>query len=251
MNSIEDFFIQQTRIFGLFGLKVTKFSREPKRWNLIFRWFSIFCEVLIVLQALIFTFLHITETEIFLDLTFDISCAGFGCLSLLRVFMIVIYKKEILSEVIDMLEALFPKTNWEQKKYSVRKYLKILNFQCWIYIILMFLFFAFFNFTEILISIYKTFSMGNYVPNYSYFLWFPFGYDGKSPVVFEVFYSFSVICAFAVVFNSLAVDLLFCSILTILCMEFDILAKRFEHFGIERSKKDLIELIDEHCQLIR
>lgn len=249
---LEAFSIASIRIFNLFGLKVTRKSRELRLWEVVLKWFSGISFIVILLQIVVFMFINLRTEGIFIALTFDLSVSGFACLSILKVYMIAIRNRNLMFEVFDKLDSLFPKTNHEQSRFEIKKYLDILNVQNGTYIVLTLFLFSFFNFADIIVALYYLiFVDGSYERNFSYFFWFPFGFDGKIPIFFEFYYVVATIGSSFCIFMNMATDLMYCSLLTMLCMEFDCLRKKFEDFDETKTTKDLAQLVNEHYILIR
>lgn len=250
--TLEDFLLISTRVFNLFGLKMTNYENGPKPSTLIFRKFSLFCVITLSLQTYIFILVHLGEKGMFLISTYNLSCIGFGFILALKVYMIGVRHHDILLEVIGRLDAIVPKSNHEQAKSGLRKYLRTSNFQNGIFSVSMLVLFAYFNLSDIMISVFKFFFIdGIYDRNFTMFMWFPFDYDGKSPVVFEIFYGISVWCGFTCLTINLAFDLIYCSLLSILCMKFEVLKSKLEEVGPETTREDLTVLIKQHTELIR
>lgn len=249
---LEDFMILSTRIFNLFGLKMTSFTRDPDLSHTVFKYISVCCVFLLVGQAYVYILVHFGGEGMFLVFTYNLSCIGFGFVLALKVYMLGVRHRDPLQEVIDRLDEAFPKSSERQTKYGTQKYLKLLSVQNGTYGVLMVMLFAYFNFSDILTAIFKfIFIGGDYEKNFTLFMWFPFGYDGKAPVVFEIFYTISVWSGFTCLTINLAFDLMYCSLLAILCMRFEMLKKDFEDFNKDGSKKDLNQLIKDHYELIR
>lgn len=250
--AVKDFMSISTRIFDLFALQMTNYTRQPVRANVIFRYVSFFCVSLLVGQAYLFILVHFGGEGMFIVFTYNLSCVGFGFVLALKIYMVGIKHKNLLLEVINELDSLFPKTKEDQEKYEMKKYLRNSLVQNGTYSVLMMCLFAYFNFSNILTSIFKFFFIdGSYDRDFTLFMWFPFGYDGKSPVVFEIFYMISIWSGFTCLIINTAADLLYCSVLTVLCMEFENLQKKFEKFGKGNSREDFNELVKEHSKLIR
>ncbi|CAO1409430.1 unnamed protein product [Diamesa tonsa] len=84
-----------------------------------------------------------------------------------------------------------------------------------------------------------------------YIMWFPF--DPLQPIVYELSYFSSVWAGVTTALAVISTDLLYCSILTLLCMEFDILKKNFEEIQVKDAKKSFQEmkkLVSVHIDLI-
>lgn len=250
--SLEDFIRAPMGIFNLFGLKMMKNHRGPKLWEVVLKWISGSFNFLILSQIVMFNLVNFGKEGAFLALTFNFSCCGFSFLSALKFFMLGIRHRHILMRAIDKLDSLFPKTNREQEEFGIKNYLGVLNLQNFSGGFLTVVLFFLFNFTDITFSMFNYFwGDGIYERNFAYFLWFPFGLDGKSPIIFEIFYFIASLGSFFCIFLSMATDWMYCCLMTALCMEFSILSKKFEKFGREKSKDELAQLVKDHYTLIR
>lgn len=250
--SVHDFTSAPIRIFNVYGVKMMKDARESQLWEIVFKWLAGLCLIVILTQASLYSVLNLGAKGTFIALTFNISCCGFSFLSSLKVYMIGIRHREIFFHLIDKIDSIFPKTNHEQTRFEIRKFLDNLNVQNWSYGFLSIWLFGLFNLTDISVSLFKYFWVnGIYERNLPYFLWFPWDFDAKVPIVFETFYLMATIGSSFCIFLNTAADLMFCSLLTLVCMEFDILRKKFEDFDKENSKENLAQLVRDHYTLIR
>lgn len=253
--SLEEFLDTSTKIFDIFGMRVVRTSPEPNLIQKLYGGISVVCLVMIVSQVMIFSYVHMGEEGCFLPITFDFSCIGIGVLTYLKVYMVCFNKHNVLLESIDMLDKFYPKTSHEQDKYRVKKHFDVLRLHSLSYKVLMPILSSVFSLSEILISIFKfLFISGFFERNLPYFVWFPFGFTGKGPIAFEVNYAIAVTAAFFCGLIVLAIDLLYCSLLTVLCMEFEMLKVKYEEFGCgdgKRGKADIKLLVAEHHHLIR
>lgn len=248
--SLDEFTNSSSRVFSIFGLTVARKSKKPRIYQKLFGVLSLLCLVTVVSQIMLFTYVHLGQSKYFLELTFDFSCIGIGVLTYLKIFMICFIKNNVVLEVTDLLDSLFPKSQKEQEKFGTKKYLDALKIQNRSYEILMPLLIAVFAISPIIISISKYFFVGGkFERNLPYFVWFPAGVNGSDPIIFEIFYLIAALGAFSCIIV-LAIDLLYCSLLTVLSMEFDILRAKFEEFS-KGSREELSDLINEHYTLIK
>lgn len=250
--AIEDFLIPSTRIFHQFGLKMAKNAREPGCHRKVFGISATLCLLIIAAQGIVFIHVHKSDGKYLMAIIFDLSCYAIIILGYIKAFVVCIVFKKIVIEVIDDLSRVFPESNHGQEKLEVAKYLRKFNIQISIYRILMPMLIAAFSVSPIIISAFKfLFISGNFDRKLPYFLWFPYGLSGSEPIVFEISYAVSVFGASFCIFMVMAVDLLFCSILTLVSMQFEMLSKKFEAFDCRESKDQLSVLIKEHYQLLR
>lgn len=253
--SLEEFLDTSTKIFDVFGMRVARTSPEPRLAQKLYGGVSALCLVMIVTQVMIFSYVHMGEEGCFLPITFDFSCIGIGVLTYLKVYMVCFRKHSVLLESIDMLAVFYPKTDHEQERYQVKKHFNILRLHSISYKILMPILSGVFSLSEIIVSVFKfLFVSGFFDRNLPYFVWFPFGITGKGPGAYEVNYLIAVTAAFFCGLIVLAIDLLYCSVLKVLCMEFEVLKMKYEEFGNgagKRGKQDIKLLVDEHHHLIR
>lgn len=245
---LEKFTSVSTRLFSIFDINVTVQPNGLKWPQKVFAFFN----SLISTQGTIFLILYFDQSGMFLALTFTCCCVCYTLLCILKFYIVCFRKRNLLREVIDMLNLHYLMTNHEQSKFSVRKVLNTLNNQNWTYCILSTLLACIFVFSDILISIYNyCFVNEMFKRHFPYFLWFPFDTDVNSPIVFEVYFMVAVYCSFSCIIISVAIDLIYCSCLTVLCMEFYVLRVKFQDINEETSESDVSPLIREHSHLIR
>lgn len=175
-----------------------------------------------------------------LELTNLAPCMGFVMLALMKTYVVVYRNQETFTEIIETLGKLFPKSMEEQEMYKVGiifKRQKALNiFFSAIYMTI----FVIFNLMPIFICIQIYYTDGIIHKEFPYMMWHPF--DAYQPVVFEFCYLLVIWAAFTCDIAVLSTDLLYSNVLTLLCMQFDILKRDLEHLNAEESKECIIEL---------
>ena len=90
-----------------------------------------------------------------------------------------------------------------------------------------------------------------YYKELPFIMWHPF--DPLQPILFELSYFSMTWSGFTTALAVVSTDLLYCSILSLLCMEFDILKRNFEEMQVKDSKQSLEEmkkLVSNHIDLI-
>lgn len=245
---VEDFISFSIRIFNTLGLKMTNTPISPKKWNKALGSVSAVFTIVMLFQISVFNLVNLGAPGMFLKFLFNLSAIFFVALVILKVFIICVVKRDDIAEVIATLDSLFPKAKQE---HDVQKYFFALKLQKRIYIFGLLLQFVLISF-EILTTFLKLgFDSGNFDRQYVFDLWFPFGSDGKASVIFGIFHPITSYCIFSINSISLAIELLFFGLVSLLCTEFEILRKKFEDFDEKRTNKDLTDLVEIHCQLIR
>lgn len=247
----EDFIRVPLGILSIFGIELTADVKKSKRNPTVFAFVSFVCVLILFTQAIIFTHIHFGQKEFFIKLIYDFATMGFAFLCCLKVFMVFIRKNSVLLESMNMLDALLPRDLKMQSKFKIKKNYKNLKSQNFVYEILMPLLLVTFVLSPFLISAFNyLFFTRDFERKLPYFLWFPFGWQGNEPIIYEISYAIALLGATFGVFFHLAIDLLFLGLLTVLCLEFSNLKQKFEEFGKDQTKEELAQLINEHCQLI-
>lgn len=250
--TIEDFFLTSNRLYGIFGMRAP--IGPPRKIPFSMRLVQIIFFVVglaVCIQCFTFCVLTLGDKEGFLMVTHDISCIGFATLTFMKFYVMFSLKKDELVDVLNRLDALFPKTNYEQEKYEVKKYVRTHRLQDFAYTWPMFGTFFLFNISGLLFPIIRYFIIdGVYIRRLQYYYIFPAGITGEEPGVFEVYYIFGSAGSFGIVFLLLAIDLMYCSIMAVLCLEFDILNHKFRTFNPKFTQTDIRILVQEHYELL-
>ncbi|CAO1400259.1 unnamed protein product [Diamesa hyperborea] len=205
-----------------------------------------------MLQQFIYLILNFGEGNSFLELTNVAPCMGFSLLGLMKIFFVIFRNKNELTDVMAKMDSLFPRNYRDQERYGVRKVLKnltlVMRSFSTMYMGLIWLF----NLMPVFISIYLYFDEGViYHKQLPYIMWYPF--DPLQPIVFEISYIVVMWGAFTCALSILSTDLLYCSVLTLLCLLFDILKMDLQQLNLKKGSaisKDLKKLIVFHNDLI-
>lgn len=192
------------------------------------------------------------EFKYFIKIIETIAYTGFVVITIVKLILIFIHRKT-LSFIIDELRDLFPKSLAKQKKYKVYEYVKRTNYLIKFFCILYMLLIWMFNLLPIGDSylIYRrTHEWKRQLP---FHFWYPF--DVYVTGVFELNYLFQIWGGFNAATAGVAVNILFCAIISQICLQLDILQK--EMIGLEVGDKSghdcnkLSRLIQKHERLIQ
>ncbi|CAO1342318.1 unnamed protein product [Diamesa hyperborea] len=238
--SFENFTSFSEKAFSLNGWIPFKKQTISKN-KLVYFWTSNIICIITLMQGMIYFIQNfMLKNASLLELTNLAPCMGFVILALMKTYVVVYRNQETFTEIIETLGKLFPKSMEEQQKYKVGiifKRQKALNiFFSAIYMTI----FVIFNLMPIFICIQIYYTDGIIHKEFPYMMWHPF--DAYQPVVFEFCYLLVIWAAFTCDIAVLSTDLLYSNVLTLLCMQFDILKRDLEHLNAEESKECIIEL---------
>ncbi|XP_001662355.3 odorant receptor 85c [Aedes aegypti] len=173
----------------------------------------------------------------FLELTALAPCIGFTALSIVKIMTIKLNEAK-LNGILDRLSDLFPRSHLDQDRYRTYNYnlesqMVMKSFSI-LYMILIWIF----NLLPLVSMLVNYISTGILEKELPYFMWY--WYDWHKAGYYEITFFHQNWGAFdSAVFN-LSTDLLFCAIILLICLQFDILAYRLRH-----AKGDYKEL--EQC----
>lgn len=238
--SSENFTSFSEKAFSLNGWIPFK-KQTVSKLKLVYFWAANIICIITLMQGTIYFILNfLLKSASLLELTNLAPCMGFVMLALMKTYVVVYRNQGTFTEIIESLGKLFPKSMQEQEMYKVGKIFKrqkALNiFFSAIYVTL----FVIFNLMPIFISIQIYYTDGIIHKEFPYMMWHPF--DAYQPVVFEICYLLVIWAAFTCDIAVLSTDLLYSNVLTLLCMQFDILKSELEHLKAEKSNECLIEL---------
>lgn len=200
--------------------------------------------IFFVILSGVSTILHAREKNFEAAVENFCSIGGF-CSTSMMFFYIVFYKRKILREVISKLDEHFPHNGHDQLLYDVRKHFKKLSLMFWLSFLVFW--FTLVQFTcfmaEVKIYSWWTSLDIDWVPVFQF--WLPF--DISSPAIhwpIQVIEVWSLSIVMVILFFS---DILYASLMTLLSMEFQILAQKIEEAESAVELKNLIKI---HQELI-
>lgn len=237
--------------FDYHGQKVSKIKTS------VF-WFSFAILFLCLLGEFIYFYKAFGNFKNFLEMTALAPCIGFVILALTKM-LIIWHNRENFTVIMLDLRILYPTKLSDQNKYNVKKYLiemKLImtNFST-LYMILIWIF----NLTPYCTMIYEYINTNTWTKELPYFIWYPFDVY-KYVGVYEITYLIQCWAGFTSATAILGADLLFCAIIMLICMQFDILRDKFNAIEFEdiqddsvnkRANRELEKLIKIHNKLIK
>lgn len=221
------------------------------RYKHMIFWTSFVILTICLIGEFIYLFKGMGNFKNFLEITALAPCIGFVMLALTKMFAIW-YNRPKLTELMNTLKQIYPNRKSQQKKWKVGKYCQSTNSLMFLFSTLYMILIWIFNFMPITITFYKLIKTGEYQRELPYFIWYPF--DVYKTGIFEINYLIQVWAGFTAAAGILSADLLFCSVITQICMHFDILGCEIRRIIPGRSDKDyknLIDLIHRHNLLIK
>lgn len=209
---------------------------------------AVFYGFLCFVQEMIYFFLHINnENEnSFLILTNNLPCAGFVVLTMVKLYT-VYYNHKILLRIFKDLK-LLNETLEESFNGNLcfattsKKMLKVFS-------VLFMLLIWIFNLMPLVEMSNEVMNNQTLTRQLPYYMWYPF--DAFQPVVFEICFATVSWGAFTCALGILTSDLLLCSFLTLICMQFVNLKNRLKKI-IDGKKpgKYLDAWINDHIKLL-
>lgn len=253
ISSVNDFTaiaLNFSRVNGWMPYKLA--SENLGICKLAFFWVSQINMGISLIQGMSYFLMNLSDPAKIMEITNLGPCMGMVMLAMMKMYMVIYRNKDDITALMGTLDTLYPKTLEDQEKYGVKKVLHQLKFIMFGFSIMYMSLVWIFNLTPIFISIYYYSVHGVvYHKVLPYIMWYPF--DPLQPIVFELCYFSSVWAGFTTALAVISTDVLYCGILTLLCMEFDILKRNFEEMQVKDSKKSFDEmkkLVAVHIDLI-
>uniref|UniRef100_A0A182QWX8 Odorant receptor n=1 Tax=Anopheles farauti TaxID=69004 RepID=A0A182QWX8_9DIPT len=182
----------------------------------------------------------------FLQLTALAPCMGFTALSFVKIMTIKLNETK-LTEMLHRLDALFPKTAALQERYGVFQYNRESQLVMKSFSILYMILIWMFNLLPLVSMVVGYFADGMWHKQLPYFMWY--WYDWHRPGYFELTFLHQNWGGFVSAVYYLSTDLMFCAIVLLLCLQFDIVAWRLKH-ALPDDHRELIECIRIHQTVV-
>lgn len=197
---------------------------------------------LCVLGEMIFFVLSFARNQgDFIQSTYLILCIGFILISFAKVIALI-SKLDTLHKLMDELSDIFPKTKAEQADYKVAECLQQTRWILkWYGVVQIFMIWSF-SLVPQMSTITNYLQHGNWTVEFSYTIWYPI--DPYQRGLFELFYVSQFWAAFCAAMGILSVDVVMCSIVMLICMNFDHLSNSFLNLKPSNSRRDIALLKD-------
>lgn len=168
-------------------------------------------------------------------------------MSVAKAYGVVYKNRKELNEIVIRLDKLFPKTIQEQVKFNVHQYATELRLKTTVFIILNISGIWIYNLTPIIIQLYGIIFEGHfYEKKLPTVMWYWF--DPFQPGIYESLYVLICWTGFTIAVTILATDLLFCSIITLLSIQFKMVSENIR--DLQGDFEKLKDLIKAHQELV-
>lgn len=242
--TIEDFIKYPNYLFKFSGWIPTQ--EETKIWQKALGYFMSYnlLASLVLLTMNIIKNLH--DSEKLLDITNSTATIGHLAVVAVKGYCVVFCYHKELKEILGQLDEILPKNSLTQKKQNVLETLQKMNSMMIGYIFTYFVSLMLFNLMPFLILIYGRAVQGIvYDLQLPYKVWYPFSVEEIS--TFFGCYIFQLWGSFYCFFFVVGIDMLFCSCITILCIQFEKLRDETENIVFY---SDLKKCVKTHQNLI-
>lgn len=201
---------------------------------------------LCLIQESIYFVSHLGDEDAFFSLSNLLACMGFVFLALVKIYT-VYGNRETVIGIIRRLEFLCLKSAHQHDiEHIVSMSSRMMSIFFIFYMILIWIF----NLMPMFVIIYYFVVDGTYHKSLPYFLWYPF--DAFQPVVYEICYLGLMWAGFVCAIGILCADLMFCTMVTFLCLQFDALSFSIKKIVNERQPKSSVkQWIADHNELLR
>ena len=199
-----------------------------------------------LLQESLFFAQHLGGEDAFFSLSNLVACMGFVVLGLVKIYTVYGYRVTVLG-IVRRLESLCSKS---PHPHDIEDIVKMSNRMMRVFTIFYMILIWIFNLMPLfVISYYYFFVDGSYRKQLPYFMWFPF--DSLQPVVYEILYASHMWAGFICSVGILCADLMFCTIVTFMCLQLDVLSfsiKKIVNEGL--PKENMKQWIQDHNELM-
>lgn len=220
------------------------FDNNSSTWSKVYFALAIFYTTLCLVQEIIYFVLHFGDENTFLSLTNLTPCMGFVALALVKVFTIY-WNRKRLGKIVKKLES-FQENHENKIKGIVKTSRLMMKSQTILFLVLIWIF----NLMPLCVIVYWFVVDGSYHREMPYFMWYP--WNCLQPFIYELCYTVVMWGAFSCSIGILSTDLMFCSIVILLCLRFNSLSDRIRQVVDSLDSRKLLRAwIVEHCELIK
>ncbi|KAG5670039.1 hypothetical protein PVAND_000325 [Polypedilum vanderplanki] len=248
---LDDFFPSE-KIFDLFGfpflnrLHNAEDEKVKVRKRKFFWLSSIVSAILMVLFAINFLFI-VGDSEKFLETIETFGFISGYTLTFIKIFFLCYWKRDTIKAIIEKLDQHFPHSSRDQLKFEVLKHQRNLNIFYWMclttYIALSL------NYSGVALFSFVSglFDLGLMKIKLVMPMYFPM--DPLQPLLYPTFFIIESCTLLVIILTLAATDLLFCGLVCVLSLEFDVLAQKVAQIDPENVEKKLHEIIDDFNEL--
>lgn len=239
--SYEEFLGIGLKIFRIFAWK----SPNGSILQSFYYWLSMLVLFLFTFSIFMFVNENLGQQMTLLQLSQNFLSLAINALVIGRMFLLLFYKYDNLQFLFEKMRALMPMTLEEQKIFKVEQERRPMAIKNWLFLIV----YSWNTFVStimpVMAAIQRSGSGESFEIKMPVELWLPF--DQKGFVAQILIFLLIVWWNFIVCTVSFTTEIVYITAMSTLCMQFDILRRRFEDV---RTKQELIEMIDRHNELI-
>ncbi|KAL1379902.1 hypothetical protein pipiens_003693 [Culex pipiens pipiens] len=242
-----DSFIQLLRIIGTVCGAVNydeQHLAKPSRWikfKRIFFWFTYVHDLLCIALEVAYFVEAVQRMASLAHLMVLVVCIGFLTYTIIKLTMHKLHEVE-LNEILIQLKDLYPETLDTKPAEEYRRHIWFLKLFSVLYVVVLVVFNVIFYAPSITVLI-KTGHWEKILPFY-----LKYWYDWRKPVVFELTFLHQIWVSSSAVTGVLLADTLYCTIILLISMQFELLGKRLEES--ELDEPELVKCVEKHLLLI-
>lgn len=218
-------------------------DEHPKIWMKAFFGAAMFYTATCLMQEVIYFVINLGAENSFLKMTDLAPCAGFTTLSCVKILTVYGNIKTV-RRVFRTLESFIKAQPCRPHEivFASRKLMKLLSV-CYLTLIWIF------NLAPLFLIIFYYFKDGSYHKRMPYVMYYP--WDCNKPIYYELSYLVVTWGAFTSAVSILSTDLMFCNMVTFVCLRFEALRKKIRRIvNGEGSRRRLRHWIDDHNEVI-
>lgn len=242
------------------GLSLTTFekfgwkSANKSIWRPIYFWTSMFVLLLYMIFFSVFKSENFEENLSFLSVSRDIASVAVQGSFLSKTFSLLFQNHDKIRVCFEKLRTLFPKELEDQKKYKVSDVHKVVHFKNK-FILIFYIWNTTISSLLPLVATFHRYFFGDGIYQITFSLHFRFGFNLDQFLIKEIILALliwnNVFCCAV----TIAVDVIYISILSALCMQFKVFSQRISEidskFAETKNKNRLHEMIQLHVELIK
>lgn len=230
-----------------YSIDSSKLKSKSFYMKLIMFWAHIFLQLLIIVGLVLYQCINQENTENnMIDSFTNILAIVFMFVSLLKTLVIFYHQKRI-SKILNELHDLFPKSHDIQIKHNLITEATRMNKLMMYYGLSNIIVCTTNNVSPLVAWVISCFTGETFQKKIPHVLWYPFA---NKPGVFQLMYLIDFVATTFSTIGNGAIDILLCTIILHICMQFQILQYEIQCFEHEEMQKEkLFEYVRKHTQL--
>ena len=239
-----DFFGITNLVYKIAGwhYNLNSINQKNKFFQEIYYWFLNALYIFIIIQSLAYLFYNIGKPEKFLDVTEMILVIGFIVMLIIKSYFVVYRNRKFLTEMIDDLDEVIPKTQHLQEKFNIEAYYKRIRLVSIASSLTYSSLLIVFNIMPILEKVTGLILGTNVKWELPFKFYFPF--DATQDYVYPIMYIYETWLCGKCAVEVLGSDLLFCNITSLVTMRLEMLRREIVEIDAVNHENSLESLKD-------